>query len=168
MSRTHPWEVSDEFWALIEPLIPSTDELRKTSPQSYQRKSGAGRKRKYGDRTYFSAIVYVLRIGIIWNAFPREKFGGLGSSALHNRFQLWARAGLFDRIWEAGLCKYEELKGIAWEWQASNGCQIKAPLAQDAVGPNPMDQGKKWKQMDAAGRGEWRPAVVRRRRSEST
>ena len=67
-----------------EPLIPSTDELRKTSTQSYQRKFGVGRKRKYDDRTYFSAIVYVLHTGIIWNAFPREKSGGLGPSVLHN------------------------------------------------------------------------------------
>jgi hypothetical protein len=37
-------------------------------------------------------MVYVLRTGIIWNAFPREKFEGLGSSALHARFQQWEEA----------------------------------------------------------------------------
>ena len=164
--RTHPWTVSDELWNLVEPLIPSTAELRNKS-QTYQRKPGAGRKSKYDARTYFSAIVYILRNGIVWNALPREMFGGLGSSALHYKFSLWAKNGLFDRIWEAGLLKYAELKGIKWEWQAADGCQIKAPLAQESVGSNPTDRGKKWAQSDGSCRGEWSPAVVRRRRSKS-
>jgi hypothetical protein len=50
-------------------------------------------KAKYSNRLYFAGIVHVLRTGIIWNAFPREKFGGLGSSALHDRFQKRAKAG---------------------------------------------------------------------------
>jgi transposase len=24
MARTHPWEISDQFWALVEPLLPAT------------------------------------------------------------------------------------------------------------------------------------------------
>ena len=143
MSRKQTWKVSDEFWAKVEPLIPSQEELRQTTSRKYQRKPGAGCKRKYDDRTYFEAIVYVLRTGIIWNALPREMFGGLGSSALHDRFQRWAKAGFFQRIWQAGLCIYDELKGIEWKWQAADGCQIKAPLAREAVGPNPTDRGKK-------------------------
>ena len=61
MSRVQTWKVSDELWAEIEPLIPTQEELRKTTSQKYQRKTGAGCKRKYDDRTYFEAIVYVLR-----------------------------------------------------------------------------------------------------------
>ena len=25
---------------------------------------------------------------------------------------------MFERIWQAGLQEYDELEGIAWEWQA--------------------------------------------------
>jgi transposase len=69
MARIKTWEVSDEFWNLVEALIPKN--LRDTNV-SYKRKPGGGRKAKYTNRLFFSAIVYVLRTGIIWNALPRE------------------------------------------------------------------------------------------------
>lgn len=52
------WEVSDEFWTRVEPLIPvfSRDESR-----TYKRKPGSGRKRKPA-RLVFEAIVYALRV----------------------------------------------------------------------------------------------------------
>ena len=80
MSRTPTWKISDELSSEVEPIIPTQEELRKTASQKYQRKAGAGCKRKYDDRTYFEAIVDVLRTGVIWNAIPRELFGGLGDS----------------------------------------------------------------------------------------
>ena len=80
MKRTKTLEISDEFWAEVEPLIPTKEECRDEKGE-YKRKSGGGRKRKYDDRTYFSAIVYVLRTGIIWNALPLEEFGELEASA---------------------------------------------------------------------------------------
>ena len=43
---------------------------------------------------------------------------------------------------------------------------FKAPLAQQAVGPNPTDRGKKWKQAPLAGRRAWGPIVDRRDRSQ--
>ena len=49
----------------------------------------------------------------------------------------------FDRIWQAGLDKYDELKGIDRGCQSVDGCQLKSPLAQKSVGPNPTDRGKK-------------------------
>lgn len=86
---------------------------------------------------------------------------------LHKRFQLWCRAGLFDRIWQAGLEKDEELKGIDWEWQSADGCQVKVPLAQESVGPHPTDRGEKWEQTKCTDGGQWCPVVARRHRSES-
>jgi len=77
------------------PLLP---ESRREPGRKYLRKPGAGRKPTYGDRTYFCALLYVLRTGLIWNALPREKFGGLGSSALHTRFQEWSKAGFFEAL----------------------------------------------------------------------
>ena len=46
-------------------------------------------------------------------------------------------------LWRAGLAEYDDMEGIAWKWQSVDGAMIKAPLAQDAVGPNPTDRGKK-------------------------
>ena len=82
----------------------------------------------------------VLRTGIQWNALPRE----LGaSSTVHDRFQEWATAGFFAALWRAGLAEYDELTGIAWEWQAVDGVMTKAPFGGDATGPNPTDRAKR-------------------------
>jgi len=140
MARTKTWEISAAFWELVEPLIPTDT---RDPHKVYRRKRGGGRIPKYSNRLYFSAIVYVLRTGIIWNALPREKFEGLGSSALHQKFQQWAAAGLFEKLWQRGLAEYDELQGISWEWQAADGSNLEAPLAQESGGPNPTDRGKK-------------------------
>ncbi len=140
MARTKTWEISAAFWELVEPLIPTDT---RDPHKVYRRKRGGGRIPKYSNRLYFSAIVYVLRTGIIWNALPREKFEGLGSSALHQKFQQWAAAGLFEKLWQRGLAEYDELQGISWEWQAADGSNLEAPLAQESVGPNPTDREKK-------------------------
>ena len=143
MARTKTWEISDKLWELVEPLIPCS--LRDPK-KVYKRLPGGGRKPKYSNRPYFSAIIYILRTGTMWNALPREKFEGLGSSAVHRKFQQWTEAGFFYDIWSKGLTKYDEIQGIAWEWQSADGTNIKAHLAQESVGPNPTDRGKKWNQ----------------------
>lgn len=163
MARIRTWEISDEFWSLVEPLIPLSPRIE---GKEYKRKPGGGRKRKYCDHLYFSAIVYVLRTGIIWNALPREKFEGLGSAAVHRKFQEWAKGGVFQDLWRRGLAEYDELAGIGWLWESADGSMIEAPLAQESVGPNPTDRGKKWDQAKYPCRREWRPFVTRRHRSE--
>jgi len=165
MARVKTWEVSDAFWGLVEPLIPSSP---RTEDKTYKRRPGGGRKPKYSDRLYFAAIVYVLRTGIIWNALPREKFEGLGSAAVHRKFQQWARAGVFRNLWLRGLAEYDEMEGIAWCWEAADGSNIEAPLARESVGPNPTDRGKKWNQAKRTGRRAWRPFVTCRERGQST
>ena len=163
MARVKTWEISDAFWDLVEPLIP---ESPRVLGKTYKRKPGGGRKPKYSNRLYFAAIVYVLRTGLIWNAFPREKFEGLGSAALHRKFQQWATAGLFTKIWRRGLAEYDEMVGIGWTWESADGAMIKAPLAQESVGPNPTDRGKKWDKAKSSRRRKWRPLVTRRHRRQ--
>ena len=127
MARTKPWTVSDELWARVEPLVPPAPSHAK------------GGKPRIPDRAVFTAIVYVLRTGIQWNALPRE----LGaSSTVHDRFQEWEREGFFLALWQAGLTKYDELRGIEWEWQAGDGVMTKAPFGGAAAGRNPTDRGK--------------------------
>jgi putative transposase len=52
MPRTRPWEVTDEFWERVQPLIPPTPSHAK------------GGRPRLSDRRAFEAIVYVLRTGI--------------------------------------------------------------------------------------------------------
>ena len=154
------WEVSDAFWKRVEPLIPPL--RQRDAEREYVRKPGGGRKPKE-PRVVFEAVVYVLRTGCQWKALPKERFGS--ASAVHKRFLEGEAAGFFQRLWQAGLAEYDDMQGIAWRWQSVDGAMLKAPLAQESVGPNPTDRGKKWNQAHAVGRRAWHPALARRDRS---
>ncbi len=130
------WELSDSMWERIEPLLPK--------PKSRYRGRGAARRHIGGRpaadrRTVMSGILYVLRTGCQWNALPRHL--GSGQTA-HSYFQAWQRAGVFKRMWAAGLTEYDDLIGIAWTWQAADGSMVKAPLGGQKTGKNPTDRGK--------------------------
>ena len=140
MAKTQSWEVTNEFWQRVEALIPLR---QRAGDQNYTRKAGGGRKPK-DPRLVFEAIVYVLRTGCQWKALPAERFGS--ASAIHARFLEWEKAGVFENLWRLGLAEYDELEGIAWRWQSIDGAMMKAPMAQESVGPNPTDRGKKWEQ----------------------
>ncbi len=100
------YQIPDELWEKIEPLIP---------PQKPKKKSGRPRKE---DRKMMTGIFYVLRTGCQWKALPRS----LGaSSTVHDRFQEWREAGLFERMWKSSLMKYDDKKGIEWDWQSMDG-----------------------------------------------
>lgn len=161
--RLKTWEITDDFWSKVEQYVPNNLRM---SGKEYRRKPGGGKKPRYSDRLYFSAIVYVLRTGIIWNALPRNQFDNITSQAVHKKFLQWSRAGFFKRIWHAGLVEYDEMEGIAWEWQAADGSLSKAPLAQESVGPNPTDRGKNGSKKKSAGRRAWHPVVSRRDRRQ--
>lgn len=156
------WEVSDAFWQKVESFIPK---YKRHRGKKYKRKIGGGRKR-IPPRKIFEGIMYVLRTGCQWKALPKERFGT--PSAVHRYFQEWISAGFFVQLWKAGLHEYDEMEGIAWRWQSIDGAMVKAPLAQDEVGPNPTDRGKKWQQTPSSRRRPWCPAVDRRDRSKSS
>ena len=155
------WEVSEDFWKRVERLIP-VKQIR-SEHKSYSRKAGAGRKAK-SPRLIFEAIVYVLRTGCQWKALPFERFGS--ASSVHKYFLEWEKAGFFETLWQAGLAKYDEMQGIAWRWQSIDGSMMKAPLAQEAVGVNPTDRGKKRQQAPSISRRAWRPLINHRDRSK--
>jgi putative transposase len=130
------WEISDELWERIEPLLPK--------PKSRIR--GRGRKRRNvggrppaDRRVLIAGIFYILRTGCQWNAAP-ERYGS--GKTLHRYFQRWVRARVFHKMWRAGLTEYDELQGIDWMWQSVDGAMTKAPLGGGATGPNPTDRGK--------------------------
>ena len=129
------WTISNEFWKVAEPYIPK---YQRDPGIEYKRKPGGGRKPP-DYREILEKILYVLRTGCQWKSIK-------GGSNVHRYFQIWVVCGFFESLWAAGLNEYDELKGIDWEWLAEDGCVVKAPLAQESVGPNPTDRGKKWNQ----------------------
>lgn len=161
-SKTKSWEVSDKFWSFVKPLIPKP---KREKDQKYKRKKGGGRK-PLDYRKVFSGIVYVLRTGCQWNAVPKELFGS--PTSVYTYFRKWSKEGFFLKLWQAGLAEYDEMEGIAWEWQSIDGSNIKAPMAQETVGKNPTDRGKKWIKEEFTSRRNWHPTIDRRMRSKST
>ena len=61
MAKAHAnsWEVTDEFWSRVEPLVPQP---ARDPDKQYKRAAGAGRPSK-PPRLVFEAIMYVLRTG---------------------------------------------------------------------------------------------------------
>ena len=107
------WTISEALWVRIEPLLPP------------ERPKLAGGRPRMPDRPAMEAIFYVLRTGCQWKALPRALGAG---STVHDRFQEWVRAGVFERMWAAGLMAYEQAHDIDWGWLAMDGAMTKAPL----------------------------------------
>ena len=118
----------EELWDAVEELLP---------PPTPKPKGG---RPLMPDKQAFFAMFYVLRTGIQWKALPRSLGAG---STVHDHFQKWVRLGIFKLLWSAGLCIYDGIKGVNWEWLAMDGAITKAPLGCENTGPNPTDRAKK-------------------------
>ena len=107
------YQMSDELWERIKTVLP---------PPKAKKKPG---RPQMDDRKAMTAIFYVLRTGCQWKALPRC----LGAaSTVHDRFQEWQEASVFERLGQAGLMEYDERQGLDWDWQAMDGAITKAPL----------------------------------------
>lgn len=114
---TTGFRVSDELWSVLEPLLPE---------HVNSHRLGGGRPR-VPDRRCADAIFYVLRTGCQWQALDATEL--CAHSTAHDRFQAWVRAGVFLRLWQAGVEQFDELKGIEWDWLSMDGAMTKAPLS---------------------------------------
>ena len=86
--------VTDEFWALAEPLLPRHEPNPK------------GGKPRTPDRVCLTGILFVLKTGIGWEDFPHEM--GCCGMTLWNRLDEWRQAGVWDALHR--LC-LDQLRG---------------------------------------------------------
>ena len=141
MNPKESYQVSDELWAKIRRLLPGHVNTHRF---------GGGRPRA-DDRKCLDGILFVLRTGCQWNALNATSM--CPSSTAHDRFQEWVEAGVFGRLWKAGLLEYEKLKGIDWSWQSMDGTMTKAPLGGEKSGSEPHGSGQERRQAKPADRG---------------
>jgi transposase len=127
---TTGFRVSDELWAVLEPLLPVYKNTHRF---------GGGRPR-VPDRRCADAIFYVLRTGCQWKALDQTEL--CRGSTAHDRYQEWVKAGVFLKLWQAGVAQFDDLKGIEWAWLSMDGAMTKAPLGGEDTGPNPTDRAK--------------------------
>ena len=105
------WEVNDELWAIIEPILKQLDPPAAT-----------GRPRT-GERAALNGIIHQMRSGAQWNQLPAH-FGD--DSSVHRTMQRWIAKGVFERIWALLIENCQELGGVDWEWQSADGAMGKA------------------------------------------
>lgn len=105
------WNVPDELWELIQPILDELDPPAVT-----------GRPR-VDPRASLDAIIYRMRTGCQWNQLPKQF---PDDSSVHRTFQRWVQRGVLDRIWATMAKECEELGGVNWEWQSADGAMSKA------------------------------------------
>ena len=109
------WRVDDALWAELQPLLVIAKPRKKP-----------GRPR-HDDRAIFDGLIWLDRTGSQWAAVPRA-FGA--KSTVHDRLEEWVAYGCLQRAWAHLLSVYDDEIGLQWEWQAADGCIIKAPLGK--------------------------------------
>ena len=110
-----PRLISDELWALVEPLIPPP------KPAVHGR---TGRPRVC-DREALEGIAFVLSTGIGWARLPVELGHGSGWTCWR-RLHEWADAGVFDRLHRAVLDKLGEQGRLDWSRASLDSVSVRA------------------------------------------
>ena len=87
----YPSDLTDEEWALVEPLIPPA--------------KGGGMTRRVVMRQVVDGLMYVLSTGCQWRAIPKDL---APRSTVYGYFDLWAWDGTLDRIHDELYAKCRE------------------------------------------------------------
>ncbi len=105
------FEVRDEVWEAVEPLLPAVEP------------AATGRPR-VPDRTAFNAIVFVLLTGIAWRFVPQEL--GCSGVTAWRRLRDWQAAGVWDRLHATLLERLNAAGAIDWTAAVVDGSHIRA------------------------------------------
>lgn len=105
------WEIPDDLWEKIEPILNRDDPPKKTGrPKADRRKA-------------LNGIIFRMRTSVQWNKLPHE-FGD--DSTVHRYFQRWSKNGIFKKIWAMLVKECEQLGAVDWQWQSADGALGKA------------------------------------------
>jgi transposase len=117
------------------------EEMKQIIPQPKDNHPLGCHRKRIDDRRVMDGIFFVLRTGCQWQALDQTNL--CKHSVAHDRFQEWAKAGVFFQLWERGLMFYDATKGLKLKWQSIDGSMTKSPLGGEATGKNPTDRAKK-------------------------
>nr|BFE79451.1 hypothetical protein GCM10020093_020520 [Planobispora longispora] len=127
MARLKPWEVSDELWTVIEPLL----------PKKARRTRWPGRKR-LDDRLALQGILFVLHTGISWEHLPQELGYGSGMTCWR-RLKEWNDAGVWQRLHEVLLDRLRAADALDFSRAVVDSSHVRA-LKGAQTGPSPVDR----------------------------
>ncbi len=97
------WQMSDELWQQIHPLLLEDSPPKRT-----------GRKRADW-RRMINGIVYRVQTGCKWNKLPKQ-FGD--DSTVHRWYQRWCKSGMIHKVWSKITTHCAELNDLTPEWAA--------------------------------------------------
>jgi transposase len=94
--------LTDELWAVIEPLFPREPPKPK------------GGRPRVPDRACLTGIIFVLKTGIPWEGLPQEMGCGSGVTCWR-RLRDWQEAGVWDRLHRVLLDRLGAAGKLDWE-----------------------------------------------------
>ena len=106
--------VSDELWAVVEPLLPPEVEKPK------------GGRPRVPNRDALRGIILVLRTGLPWSYLPPEM--GCGSSATcWRRLREWQQAGVWRNLHQVLLERLADADQLDWSRASVDAFSVPAP-----------------------------------------
>ena len=114
--------VSDELWAVVEPLLPK------------RRVSKKGGRPWVDDRAVLTGILFVLRSGIPWRMLPPEMGCGSGVTCWR-RLRAWQRRGVWKKLHRVMLERLAAADRIDWSRAALDSRSLAAKKGARIPGP---------------------------------
>lgn len=132
MARPKPWEISDELWAVIAPILPS-----------HERRFRYPGRRRIDDRKALQGVLFVLYTGIQWEFLPQELGFGSGPTCWR-RLAEWQQAGVWDELQQVLLDKLRAANQLDFSRATVDASHVQAKRGRSSgkVGPSPVDRGR--------------------------
>ena len=111
---SQPWEVPDELWERLAPLIPRR-------PRRFRYPG----RRPLDDRRALSGILFVLATGIGWERLPQELGFGSGMTCWR-RLRVWQEAGVWARLHELLLAELHAGAKLDWSRAVVDASYVQA------------------------------------------
>lgn len=109
------YELTDDQWAVIEPLLPH---------------AATGRPMR-APRAMLNGMFWVLRSGAPWRDLP-ERFGPW--QTVYHHFNSWRRGGVYDRILAALQVRLDAEGQIDWDLWCVDGTMVRASRSAAGAG----------------------------------